>query len=318
MKILILLFFLMSFPCALRAQASPCPPLAYKGAIDERYHITLKVDDAVALLDHEQEWSDGSFSGSYVYDKYNRPLKISATRISKNEISLNEETGAFLLKFVKDDLVGEWTSSSGKKMPVSLRPIPVPVEYESEIGLFRGFVNLVDGEFKSTIHIGNSEVKLYSWSISECMDNDLRGPSFSRKIVNNQNLYLVEWNIEYKPYGVLPTNQSVLIHPGGDKLDLSPGSSGTRFGIHEYESKKCSANFKETYIERVCLEEIMKPMNDNEKHKLEQHRKTKIYAVTDHGFVEGLEQSAFRSIKGSPEELWDRLENLSWQSLERQ
>ncbi|MEJ2066296.1 MAG: hypothetical protein P8X74_23960 [Reinekea sp.] len=78
------LFFVLGF---VRAYASTCPALVYKGSIDNKYRITLRVDNSIALLDHELAWGDGSFTGSYVYDKYNKPLEFNATRNSENQLN---------------------------------------------------------------------------------------------------------------------------------------------------------------------------------------------------------------------------------------
>lgn len=318
MKKVIALFSLMGCLYSIDVYASTCPSLIYKGAIDEKYDITLNVDNSIAFLDHKKELTDGTFTGSYVYDKYNKPLKISGSRKSEEEILLNEDTGKFYLRFINDSLVGNWTSGSGKTLPVKLSPISVPVDYESEIGLFKGVVNLVGGEFKSTIRIGDSNVELYSWDVADCMDNHLRGPLFSRKLVNDQNLYLIEWTIEYKPYGVLPANESILVHPKGDQIDLSAGSSGWRFGMYEYKKKDCSISIKDTHIEKICLKESMEPISDGEIYKLEEHKITTIYYVNRDGFKESEEKIAFRGLQGHPEGLFRQLENQAWQPLTKQ
>jgi hypothetical protein len=239
MKHTIAISIIVSYLYSLNVYSSACPSLVFRGAIDEKYHITLRVDDPIAFLYHDDEWAEESFTGSYVYDKYNKPLKITATRQSLEEIVFTEETGTFNLKFINNSLIGIWTANSGKILPVSLISVPVRVEYESSVGLFQGFVSLVDGGFRSTIEVGSADVELYSWDVYDCMNNNLRGPSVSEKLVNGENLYLVEWTIEYKPYGVLPANESVLIHPNGGQIDLSSGSSGSRFGMYEYHKTNC-------------------------------------------------------------------------------
>jgi hypothetical protein len=165
------------------------------------------------------------------------------------------------------------------------------------------------------VSIGNSDIELYSLGVSECMEEDLREPSFTQKKVNEEDLYLIEWTVEYKAYGNLPSDNVILVHPNGSYLDLSANSFGRRLGIHEYENTNCSVDINDTYIEKICLKVAMGPISGSEAYRIEEIKTTTVIDVTSQGFIEGDEQTVTRDIQGNPEEIFHQLEDLPWKLL---
>lgn len=298
-----------------------CPPLDFKGAINEKYSITLSIDDSIALLDNKQYLRDGKFTGRYTYDRYNMPIEFKSTDVIEDDILIYEETGTFKLKFDSGKLIGEWVNSNtGKTLPVSLKPVSTPLTFQHEGETFHGEISLIIGQdglniFEASVLVNNYKVILYSWRVDECIDNDFKGPSFNKVFVNGQKLIEVSWLTEYKAPGMIDSPHSLLIHTSGTPLKLNSGSWGSSFGMFDFERHDCSLEIKHTHIERVCISTKSGSINDGKStYRLTENKSTAIYNVTDQGFIEGEKKVEFRETQGKETELFMKINEVPWQS----
>lgn len=291
-------------------------PIVYKGQIDNKYNITKTIFNGYVIIDEEHVTSGDAFSGIYVYDKYDTPIPTEGIRSGSNKIRLTEETGTFDLQIVDSGLEGTWTSNQGRTLPVFLSPIDIVIERTTEEGdEFQTVFSVRENTIIRALELWDSRIEIYSWGASDCMDNDLKGPSIHTERVAGHELKRVSWVIEYRHYGSTPSYKTVLIHPTGEGLELTTGSHGTRFGIYEYWVRNCIFDIADDQIIEECIREEMEPIRPaKEEHLLTQQKTTTLYEVTQSGFTAGEPVTVFRELQGESHPLSSNIKDIEWNS----